>query len=529
MMALEAAVRTALIEFVWQGAVVALLAWITLALMRRRSANARYLVSCAALALLAALPVITAFAVFQEPVARASMAQFAAPLPQADGADWTSARSAISVLALLQHWALPIWFFGVGLFSVRLAWGARQVAMFRRSGAPADRPLIELAQSLAGRLGMKGPLRLLLSSEADGPSVVGWIRPVILLPAATLAGLTPEQLEAVLAHEIAHIRRHDYLVNLMQMGVETLLFYHPAVWWMSNRIRQERELCCDDVAVRVCGDALCYARALTRLERMRMLAPKMVMGSTGGSLLYRIQRLTGTATRRFAPSRVPGMLATALGLACLLAGLNWARLNAQSAKPQPPSKPPAAAPAATSPQESKPAPEEASSSKPRQEEVDSDDDDDNDNDADMDSDSDDDDDNDTDVDMPESAASEVENQLQEAESALEEAETELKDKFADLNSQMDEARRAFDQLQKDGKFTALNSVDGRTLRRIRVLGLSDASRTDLLKRLSLKEGDKLTQSVLQSLDKALKGFDSQLYFLAVPLEDGDAAVVIRKQ
>jgi beta-lactamase regulating signal transducer with metallopeptidase domain len=108
-----------------------------------------------------------------------------------------------------------------------------------------------------------------------------------------ILGLTPQQLGAVLAHEIAHIQRYDYLVNILQIMAETLLFYHPAVWWASGRIRHERELCCDDLAVRSCGDALCYARALTTLEKLRALSPSMAMGSTGGSLFYRIQRLMG--------------------------------------------------------------------------------------------------------------------------------------------------------------------------------------------------------------------------------------------
>ena len=88
----------------------------------------------------------------------------------------------------------------------------------------------------------------------DVPTVIGWLRPVVLVPASALAGMTPQQLEAILAHELAHIRRHDYLVNLLQTLVETLLFYHPAVWWLSRRIRIERENCCDDLAVSLCGD-----------------------------------------------------------------------------------------------------------------------------------------------------------------------------------------------------------------------------------------------------------------------------------
>jgi hypothetical protein len=135
-------------------------------------------------------------------------------------------------------------------------------------------------------------VRVLESSLVSVPTAVGWLRPAILLPASAFTGLTPQQLEAVLAHELAHIRRHDYLVNVLQTGVETLLFYHPAVWWVSRQIRAEREHVCDDMAVRVTGDAMTYARALTRIERLRTAAaPHLAMGADGGSLKSRVSRL----------------------------------------------------------------------------------------------------------------------------------------------------------------------------------------------------------------------------------------------
>src|ERR1019366_7190393 len=143
-------------------------------------------------------------------------------------------------------------------------------------------------------------------------------------------------LEAVLAHEFAHIRRYDYLVNVLQMVVETLLFYHPAVWWTSSRIRHERELCCDDLAVRSCGDAVCYARALTRLERLRLMTPAMAMGSTGGALAFRIQRLLGVGTQEYAPPKLPGILALCVGLASIALTVNWA--HGQSQQPQTPER-----------------------------------------------------------------------------------------------------------------------------------------------------------------------------------------------
>ena len=127
----------------------------------------------------------------------------------------------------------------------------------------------EILQKLGARIGLSRPVRLLVSALVQAPTVVGWLRPVMLVPVGALGGLPPEHLEALLLHELAHIRRHDYLVNILQSVAEALLFYHPAVWWVSVHIRAERELCCDDVAVSVSGDAFTYARALAQLEQYR--------------------------------------------------------------------------------------------------------------------------------------------------------------------------------------------------------------------------------------------------------------------
>src|SRR5439155_21398489 len=122
---------------------------------------------------------------------------------------------------------------------------------------------------LASRIGLSRPGRLLVSAVVQVPTVVGWIRPVVLMPIGALTGLPSEQVEALLLHELTHIRRHDYLVNILQGFAEALLFYHPAVWWVSSQIRIERELCCDDAAVSASGDVLTYARALAELESFR--------------------------------------------------------------------------------------------------------------------------------------------------------------------------------------------------------------------------------------------------------------------
>src|SRR6266566_3449389 len=150
-------------------------------------------------------------------------------------------------------------------------------------------------------------------------AVLGWVRPVVLLPAKALTGLSEEQIAMIIAHELAHIRRLDGFVNLFQIGVETLLFYHPAVWWVSQRIRTEREHCCDDEAVAVSGDAVNYARALTLMEEWRT-APSLLMAANRSPLSERVVRLLGLdeAAGRL---RVAGMAVAVVGLAgAMLAG-----------------------------------------------------------------------------------------------------------------------------------------------------------------------------------------------------------------
>src|SRR4029450_6701742 len=147
----------------------------------------------------------------------------------------------------LDNWILPLWTAGVFVFTLRFVWAAAHVSSLRRRGVEADAAIQSMIAGLAERLGIRRKLRVLKSSVAEVPAVVGWLRPVILLPAAVLVGLTPQQLESLLAHELAHVRRHDYFVNILQMIVETFLFYHPVVWWVSSRIRYERECCGDDL------------------------------------------------------------------------------------------------------------------------------------------------------------------------------------------------------------------------------------------------------------------------------------------
>lgn len=304
------AVGHALVHLVWQASVVALVLAGLLAAMRRSTSNARYGVSCAALLLTVALPLATGALAFRS-VTPARVApsldagEVALPLhvaaaepaiaPPASGVRATRSSFASIPLDPALPWVVGFWLAGVTLFSARIIFALASAHRLAGSGIETlPRAWNAMAARLADAMGIDRAVRMLESTRVDVPTVVGWLKPVILVPASALSGLTSQQLETVLAHELAHIRRHDYLVNLAQTVIETLLFYHPAVWWISNRVRVEREHCCDDAAVELCGDAVGYARALATLEEMRAShIPSPALAVTGGSLVERIRRLVG--------------------------------------------------------------------------------------------------------------------------------------------------------------------------------------------------------------------------------------------
>jgi beta-lactamase regulating signal transducer with metallopeptidase domain len=315
MSAIATATAQALMHFLWQGALVGLAAWGVLSFLEKARPSTRYAVATAALLLLAALPFATLFQMaggapppVQVPVSIAPAPLAAAPAPSPVG----GAVAPQTFGAALLPWILALWLAGVATLSLVQLGGLGRVRRLSRQGRPAGEETQTLARELGRRLGIHRAVTLLESAAVAVPAVVGWLRPVVLVPASTLAGLAPKQLEAILAHELAHVRRHDYLVNLFQAVVETLLFYHPAVWWVSARMRHERELCCDDLAVAVCGDRLGYARALVELEGLRGAAPRLAMAASGGSLAGRVRRLVAAPERSSRRPWAAGLLALAL-------------------------------------------------------------------------------------------------------------------------------------------------------------------------------------------------------------------------
>ncbi len=281
-----------LLHFLWQGSLVAALYALARALAGGRiSARGRYAIACASLLALTVAPALTYW----------WLGNFGPAARIGDLTDWGARQLAPTVAysPVPDPWQLAMpgivmaWFAGAAACSFRLLMGFISAAALRRSQhAPVLAEWQQTLDRLMERMHVSRSVRLLATDRVDSPSVIGWLRPVILAPVGVLCGLAPEQVEALLAHELAHVRRHDYLVNVLQGIAESLLFYHPAVWWISNQIRAEREHCCDDLAVAASGDVLVYARALAELESMRPAHFKAALSANDGSLLRRIRRLT---------------------------------------------------------------------------------------------------------------------------------------------------------------------------------------------------------------------------------------------
>jgi len=202
-----------------------------------------------------------------------------------------------------------LWLAGIAALSLRALIGFYLVQSLKRRDAemlPAG--LLRRCHALQHRLAVAWPVRFLLSRRIDVPMVVGWLRPVVLIPVSAVTGLTPGQLDALILHELAHIRRFDTAINILLVAVETILFYHPAVWWMSRQVRIEREHCCDDFAVSACGDASVYVEAMTALESWKG-ASRLALAANGGNLKHRVARLLNAPAQapRFSLSALTGL------------------------------------------------------------------------------------------------------------------------------------------------------------------------------------------------------------------------------
>ena len=328
---MAAALGWSLLHSLWEGAIIA--AALAAVLAASRSPRLRYASACAAmLAMIASL----SLTIVRTTPDSLRLAQPLRPLaPSVWNVETLVSTTNTWNLSLdaLTPWLAAFWVAGVLLFYLRHVAGLVSVQRLRQRGvccAPErwQRPLLRLH----ARMRISRPVLLLESCLAETPMVIGHLRPVILMPVGVVAGLPAAQIEAILIHELAHIRRYDYLINLLQQLVEGLLFYHPAVWWITRVIRNERESCCDDAVVSIHGDAHEYARALAALEQKRFAGRQAAVAATGGSLVTRIRRLL--YPKRSNGAWTPLFAALTLMATILIATAAWQSQPAIAAPPQ---------------------------------------------------------------------------------------------------------------------------------------------------------------------------------------------------
>ena len=336
------------LNFVWQGALLAVLFGLLLLVIKPRRAGLRYLLGLATLVVMSGLPVVSVWKghLPATPVAPLSFGGIPVvpqpdrtpPQSQIAGAPTPEWRQvAYQRLERLLPWASALWILGALVLSFKTLGGLVRTRFLARNASVSDvEEWSSRIDSLAGRVGLDKDVRVLKSDGVSVPAVVGWIKPAILVPDGAAGGLPREAMDALLAHELAHIRRRDFLVNLLQTAVENLLFYHPAVWWVSSRVRQERECCCDDFAAAVCGDTLVYARALSRAERFRSES-RLAVSAGSDFLLNRVRRMTEMTTTHSSPiaAFASGLSALALVLAAGAAFSALAHIPTRAARPSP--------------------------------------------------------------------------------------------------------------------------------------------------------------------------------------------------
>ena len=330
-----------LLHFLWQGAAIAAVAAAFMVVLRKPAT--RYLVGITALALMLCSFVVT-FAAISEPAA--TVAEFAAIGAPAAAPASSNGASAHSVNDPTEQraaifsggdfaWIARSWLLGVFVFALRIAFGLFVLEQLRRRNLIAlPEALVVRFRILQHRLGIRRVIQYCECHSLNVPAVIGFFRPVVLLPVRALTGLTVEQLEAVIAHELAHIKRFDVAVNFFQVIAETLFFFHPAVWWLNKRIRADREDCCDDVAIAECGGTVGYARALATMDTWRDV-PDFAMAATGSPVATRVARLLGISQQQNG-ARTAGVVTASLALATALiaAGISFGIANpalAQSA------------------------------------------------------------------------------------------------------------------------------------------------------------------------------------------------------
>jgi bla regulator protein BlaR1 len=305
-----------LMHFLWQGLLLGCTTAIALALLRNSRAEYRYWVACSALMACLCWPALDLYQRLAGDAAGGStisvyVMQLAAATIVGDGGPFELGDSLRGIVGL---WALCACVMALRMI-LGLLWIDRTAKQCDREHRQDQLRWEASLSRMAHRFGIERPVRLRIVDSLSSPVTAGWWRPVVLVPASLLTGMPADLLEALLAHEMAHIKRHDYLINLLQNAIESLLFYHPAVWWISNRIRAERELIADDFAARQLGEPRRLALALSELERLQFSHHHLAQAANGGDLMERIKHLLRPAPQALNWKAAIPMLG--LALACM--------------------------------------------------------------------------------------------------------------------------------------------------------------------------------------------------------------------
>lgn len=326
---LTTALGITVLHSLWQCALVGTLA--ALLMLVLRGANKRYIVWCVSMLLCAAWMLLTFIdAMWPSAVVVGGAGELGIGRSLSFSIIPASPEAG-TVLLEIVAW---LWAGGFVFSTVRFAqqWGSAR--RLRTQGIVAfERHWLDLFDEIRTGLGVSRRVGLLVSTRVQTPMVVGWLSPVVILPMSALSMLSPEQVRLVLVHELAHIRRFDHIVNILQVLIETVLFYHPVVWWMSHQARMEREHCCDDAAVFWAGNAVEFTRALAELETSRTQTRAVLALNHGGSLMNRISRILGTSDHRWLGNGSLRTLA-ALTAGTLVAGAGIANAAMRAQEPR---------------------------------------------------------------------------------------------------------------------------------------------------------------------------------------------------
>ena len=358
-----------LLHSLWQIMAIAAFCFLGLKAAQKMSANFRYLLACTALFLALAVPATTFF-LFASVPAKTTGNAF---VESSNGKKYVGGKpvqgesvsafekneaetivnsepiySLENIQTHFQNYFVPnlpilVWFWiaGVLFFAARTGGGLWRLHNLKTTEiVEPNGDWQQQFARLCGKIGVTAKAKLRESAQVAAPVVIGWLKPVVLIPSGAFLGVAPAQLEAIIVHELMHVRRADFLVNFLQTLVEILLFYHPCAWWISREIRREREFVCDDLVVSFYGEPLSYARALANLEQFRQTAkqnvPQLSLAANGGNLMKRIQRILKKETETSgANSLWSAGLAFVLISAFLLtafSGKNELTVNAQNKK-----------------------------------------------------------------------------------------------------------------------------------------------------------------------------------------------------